>query len=740
MAVNFLNKSSKYANIIIYLAIIIVLNVVGIELFKHIRIDLTRTGAYTISKVSEDLVSNLKDPLRIKVFFSENVPAQYAVIERYLRDLMPEYGVNANRNFKYEFYDCTPGKEATSETIKKNIQIAKSFGINELQTQTIEKDEVKVVKCYMGMVIQHGDMIETINPIQTTDGLEYRMTSIIQNMINKISVLQGLKNQVQVKLFLPSDFQIVGPLYGITGLEGVPDKVKAGVEESKKRNYGKVNFVHYSNPNDGNITQVAKNLNLNGLSWQGFKDPNGKVIEAGTGYAALVVENNGKVEVMELLEPRMVLTGSGFQQVYKLKDLDNIDKQINLLIDNLLDINEEVGYLVGKGNLDISKPDNSPLLAQFGQQPTKGGDGANFNKLLSQLYSISEVNVEQINPNTKMLIIAGAKEEFSDYDLFKIDQYVMKGRSLVVFHDGVKEILSENRGPYGQQQPPTYEPNNTGLEKLLAHYGVNIKSTYVYDESAYETEPRTDPYGRIIPKQKIPYAPLINRSQINADMPILDNIRQLIMLKISPLQLDEDKLKENNISFRRVFTSSKEAWEVASINSYNVAPSPDKKGEKALGYVLEGEFKSYFAEQGIPQKEASEESDDEGNVSKIISGDNSFIKQGKRAKILVIGSSETLKNQLIDAGGVGPNAIFPMNLIDYVADRSDWAIMRSKAQQFNPVEPFNEKASVVVKLLTNRQNLKYFNIFGLPLIVGLFGFLVFYKRRHKKKAIQSTFV
>lgn len=736
----FVHLLKKNSQVIIYAAIIVLLNVVGVKLFKHIRLDLTRNKSYTISQASENIVANLTDPLRIKIFFTKNLPPQYASIERYLRDLMPEYAASANRYFNYTFYDCTAGKDTSSEKNKENIKIASDFGIYEVQVQTIEKDEVKVVKAYMGMAIQHGDMIEKISPIESTEGLEYKITSVIQNMINKISVLQGLTNEIKAKLFLSSDFMRVAPLSGIQGLDSLPEKIKEGIDDSNDRNFGKVKFIHYSDPNDENINQQAKALNLNGLSWNDFRSPNGEIIKAGTGYSAVVIEHEGKTEVFELLETKMMFTGRGLRQVFAIKNLDNLEDAINGLVDNLLNINEEVGYLTGKGNIELEDASN-PILRQLGQQQNKRVEGANFYKLLSAVYTVRQMEIREIDPNVKTLIIAGAKEDFSDYELFQIDQYLMKGRSLVVFHDGV----IESAPPFQMRsyQAPTYKGNESGLEKMLSHYGVTIKNTYAHDEKCYVQPPQRNAFGGgMTPERKIKFAPIIYKDQINKDLDILANLNQLIMFKVSPLEVDIDELASNNVIARSLLTSSTEAWEVASLNPFisDVSPSGEQ-AELDLGYILEGAFTSYFVDKGIPQ-ETNEESSSSDSLKKSgsrFTGDNNFVKQGKPGKIIVIGSSEMIKDQLIDANGRGPNAMFIMNLIDYSSDKSDWALMRTKLQQYNPLEPFDENASPIKKLFTHRQNLKYFNVFGLPLIVGSFGLMVFYRRKNQKKMIENKF-
>ena len=56
-----LNRSGKYAKLIIYLVIIVLMNLVGLTLF--FRVDLTKNKVYSISKASQKVVSTLSEPL-----------------------------------------------------------------------------------------------------------------------------------------------------------------------------------------------------------------------------------------------------------------------------------------------------------------------------------------------------------------------------------------------------------------------------------------------------------------------------------------------------------------------------------------------------------------------------------------------------------------------------------------------------------------------------------------------------
>ena len=199
----------KYIKFVVYVIVVVLINVVGMTLF--VRADLTKNDVYSISEASRRVVSTLSEPLTINVFFTKNLPAPHNNTERYLQDLLKEYSNYANRYFNYRFYDVSPEEGDISKEAKENQVLARNYGIFPIQIQAIEKDEVKFQKAYMGLVIIHGDLIERIPTVTSTDGLEYKLTMAMQKLNNKISALLSLKDKIGVRLFLSSSMDAVAP-------------------------------------------------------------------------------------------------------------------------------------------------------------------------------------------------------------------------------------------------------------------------------------------------------------------------------------------------------------------------------------------------------------------------------------------------------------------------------------------------------------------------------------------------
>jgi len=153
-------SKEKYLKFTIYIVVFVLINIAGITLFA--RFDMTESKMYSISNISQDVVGTLQDPLTIKVFFTKNLPAPHNNTERYLKDLLEEYAIKANKYFNYSFYDVSAQEDAGSESANSNRELANSYGIRPVQIRVIEEDEIKFKNAFMGLVMIHGDIIEKI--------------------------------------------------------------------------------------------------------------------------------------------------------------------------------------------------------------------------------------------------------------------------------------------------------------------------------------------------------------------------------------------------------------------------------------------------------------------------------------------------------------------------------------------------------------------------------------------------
>jgi ABC-type uncharacterized transport system involved in gliding motility auxiliary subunit len=254
-------------------------------------------------------------------------------------------------------------------------------------------------------------------------------------------------------------------------------------------------------------------------------------------------------------------------------------------------------------------------------------------------------------------------------------------------------------------------------------------------------------------ERPIYFAPLIQSRFINHDLDFMQNIKRLVAVTISPLELIEDRIKANDLSAYRLFASSEKSWEMReriNLNPNFIMPpqSADDMQSYPLAVLIEGAFPSYFKDKPLPEKPGGADPDKpstgdqdskaptpaadaaEKGKQPQIESEGAFLAQGKPAKIFILASSQMLTDNVIDGQGRGANSLFTLNVIDALNGRNEIAVMRAKQQQLNPLTPTAAATKTFVKA---------FNIAGLPMLVILFGIGVWFKRTRRKKWIQEMF-
>ena len=324
----------------------------------------------------------------------------------------------------------------------------------------------------------------------------------------------------------------------------------------------------------------------------------------------------------------------------------------------------------------------------------------------------------------------------------------MQGKSVAVFLDRFREVANQNQQMFGMGNQPVYLPLQTGLEKWLAHFGLQAAPSYVLDKECYVSK---DQFQGEMP---IYFAPMIQNEAIDHDLPFMKNIKGLIGLKLSPLEYQTAELEKKGLTAYTLFRSSTKAWEMKdriNLMPMMIQPPADEKGFKSypLAVLLEGSFSSYFAGKALPEPPQETKEEPSGTKAEGEAGAQEkkpedapkrvegplrhvqpLIAQGKPGKLLLIAGSDMLSDQLLDDEGVSPNGVFLMNVLDHLNGRGDMAVMRGKDQKLNPIQPASP---------TTRMALKVFNVGGIPVAIIILGLMVWAGRRNRRRKIQALY-
>ncbi len=149
-----------------------------------VRLDLTRTHMYTLSPSTEKVLKSLDSPVRAVLYVSAKLPPALLPIKEQTLDLLSEYATRSGRRFRFEVVDPSRDPDRARE--------AERMGVQRIQFNVMEKDELKVVEGYFGLVLLYADKREVIPVIQDPAGLEYEITSRLLKMTRTDRPVIGL--------------------------------------------------------------------------------------------------------------------------------------------------------------------------------------------------------------------------------------------------------------------------------------------------------------------------------------------------------------------------------------------------------------------------------------------------------------------------------------------------------------------------------------------------------------------
>jgi ABC-type uncharacterized transport system involved in gliding motility auxiliary subunit len=671
---------SSRSDLLLYLIIIVLANIAAADLY--FRVDLTRSDMFTLSPASRELVSAVEAPLGIKVFFTGELPAPYNGVERYLRDLLEEYERAAGPDFSVDFYDMEK---------PENKEAAANYGINPSTIQEIKSDQFQSRSVYMGLSILYGDSIEILDQITNTAGLEYRLTTTMQRMISSVDILHGITGKPVITLYASE--ALSG--FGIEGFDRLEETLQSAVE-SLDRDIRERLTLRLEDPDDRRLAELKREYGVQIINWGRSVLPDGSIVEAGSGAMDIVLSYGDSFRLIPLNISQKLFGG------YVISGMENLSERIRESLTAMLSNNPAVGYLTGHGELDLSDPQNG---------------AASLAGLISDIYRIQpieDIDGITIPDSIRTLIINGAKSGIDRSVLYDIDQFLMRGGSLLIFHDPFVVSQAAVTAP---NQPPQYIPSATGLEELLETYGVNLRSAYVLDnESFIQRDPQ---YGEL----NIYWAPVLSGSGISDSHIITRGLGELIALQNGSLSLSEELENSSEIDAQIILSSSKESWlleENIQLNPLGmVPPAKETLQSYPLAAALEGTFTSAFPE--APEGDRSEDS---------LTASAHLKRSVAPGRIAVVTSSLFTSPQLLDPRSINANSAFVHNLLDWSSGSEKVIPMRVKGLGRNKLVPTRPEI---------RNLLKGIAIILLPLLLILTGLLVWRFQKRRRRAIEQHF-
>jgi ABC-2 type transport system permease protein len=686
----------------LYLGVAILVNIVAATQF--FRIDLTAEQVHTLSPASIGAVKALQEPLTIRAFFTPDLRAPFNNIEPAVRDLLEGYSRHGGQHFNYQFYRM----DADAADALQNQELARSYLISPIQIEQLDSSEVTVKSAYLGLAFLHGDLIETIGALTSTQRLEFEITEALQRLTERVSTLLGLEEEIELTLYFSAELE---PAYG-----DLAESVRTVANTLDGSYFDRLQLTEIDPSKTPVATERATALQLLPLALAGDG-------ESSIAYAAVSVALGNRTATINLFQ----------NTLFGLAPLEaaTLEASLDAELKSLLGGTDEIAY-----------------VADFATPPFRGGgdpsaqpiaaDLRNFHQLLTQDYTFTEVPLATtpIPPGLATTLVVSPQQPLSEWALFQLDQSLMRGGSLIIFLD-THSIFAGQADGFGSSRS-FFLPRETGLEPLLDHYGLRVRQSYVLDEQAFVQRQR-DLRGSVTERQ-VPNAPLLRPAQMAGELPFTQNLSELVMLNASPI---EPTTPQENVTYTEALVSSANAWEMADNIDFTdparTAPPPvEERAQFTLAMLAEGHFTSYFAGREPPQPPPAESAAGEPTSpsptrtlgTRADSREPTLAAGVAPGKIFLVGTSAILDPGFINPQTLNPNALLIYNLVDYMSGHAGRAELRGRGRLVRQLDDYPNEVEA---------RFKTFGIIGPALIVGLIGVGFWLWWNARKRHIQATY-
>lgn len=345
---------------------------------------------------------------------------------------------------------------------------------------------------------------------------------------------------------------------------------------------------------------------------------------------------------------------------------------------------------------------------------------------LRQDYDIGPVVLDSfvsVPQDIKLLVVAKPTRPFSDFDAFKLDQYVMNGGKILWALDNVAMDYDSllNRNEYYPQ------PRDLGVEELLFKYGVRLTPVFGLDLTSTEIAVVTSTVaGRPqIDRTPFPYHVL---AVPQGDHPIIKNLDPVDLRFPTVLETVNDEnpdvtktllLKSSPRSRRKRLPSP------VDLDAQKYKLDVDRFNEDGLpfAYLLEGTFASPYANRLSRENERA-----------LREGGLAFRKTSVPTRMAVIADGDILSNPILK-GETLPlgyniwqrftyaNKPFVLNVVEYLLNPDGVIAARGKDVKLRLTDKEAARAGATGWRLLN---------IGLPLLLlAVFGAVFYWVRRRR---------
>jgi ABC-type uncharacterized transport system involved in gliding motility auxiliary subunit len=305
----------------------------------------------------------------------------------------------------------------------------------------------------------------------------------------------------------------------------------------------------------------------------------------------------------------------------------------------------------------------------------------------------------------------------------------MQGNNLAVFTESM-DVMPYDMGGQTQYQ---FGPRDTGLENMIASYGIKINNAFVMEDKGYKSIGQSET-GAVTEQMYHNYF-FTTDEMLNKKAKYLSNTAGAMIQNVNSLNLSNvttDQVPEILVQ------TTKNSWEVAENISLeaNANTKPEDSsalGSKIIAATVSGGFKSYFAGRTVEKPAAATAEGKEAPLG-VESEKPTQVKgldSTARGQVFVFGTSIVIMDHVVDALGSSRNGQLASNIIDHISGLDAYAIMKSKGLSFGKIKDMNAGQKTFLKTL---------NIILPIVLIGLCGLFFWFAWKKRTEKIRAEFM
>ncbi len=454
------------------------------------------------------------------------------------------------------------------------------------------------------------------------------------------------------------------------------------LEEYQARAKGNLR-VEFIDPKDD--PRLARTLQFQGIPQVQLNILEHDKYQVINAYLAMSIEYEDRREVIPAVLPR---------------DVENLEYNITSAIVKVISAQvRPIGLLTNNPRVDLKK------------------DYRHLTEALERQYTVRYIDLTQTKtiPRNLAALIIISPQDFTDKELYDLDQFFMNGGKLICLIDTIE--FEEDALNASVKVP--------NITKLLEHYGISVHSDLAADMRSHSMASFNT--GFVSFTMPYPFFVKITKKGLAQDNQIVNKLESLVLPWASSVEANEAAAQGLEVT-RLASTTPYALSQQAPFNlnpQQRLRPKKEDVKQLPLAVLVNGKFTSYFKDKPIPEEATQPEAAPPSPRPEK----PQTITESSDTQILVVGNARFTSDRHLFQ--FRSNLVFMLNAVDWMALGEDLIGIRTREVTDRPLRELSDAQKATVR---------YLDTFGASVLVILFGLSRIVLKQRKRRYYETLMV